>query len=48
MITHKGLIDAAILFATDAHLGHVRKFTGEPYIEQPVAVAKMVASITDD
>ena len=51
MITSKrsqGLIDWAITFATTAHTGQVRKYTGEPYITHPLAVAELVASVTED
>lgn len=44
----QGLIDAAYRFAEQAHRGQVRKYTGEPYINHPVAVAQLVASVTDD
>ncbi len=44
----QGLIDSAYRFAADAHTGQVRKYTGEPYVTHPVAVAKIVASVTDD
>lgn len=38
---------AAYRFARDAHasVGQVRKYTGEPYIVHPVAVAKLVRSV---
>lgn len=42
------LIDAALVFATKAHHGQVRKYTGEAYINPPIEVAKIVASVTDD
>ena len=32
-------------FATVAHSGQTRKYTGEPYIEHPAAVAAIVASV---
>lgn len=32
----------ALEFATKAHDGQVRKYTGEPYIEHPIAVADIV------
>lgn len=36
------LYDKALAFATEAHAGQVRKFTGEDFISHPVAVAAMV------
>lgn len=39
------IVDKALQFATDAHEGQVRKYTGEPYINHPVEVAKIVASV---
>ena len=44
----QGLIDYAYRFAEVAHIGQVRKYTGEPYIGHPIAVARLVASVTDD
>lgn len=44
----QGLIDAAYRFAKEAHGDQKRKYTGEPYIVHPVAVAKIVASVTED
>lgn len=38
----------AVAFATAAHEGQVRKYTGEPYVEHVLAVAQMVAAHTDD
>jgi (p)ppGpp synthase/HD superfamily hydrolase len=38
------LIKKATAFATAKHAGQVRKFTGEPYIVHPLAVAELVAS----
>ena len=43
----QGLIDAAYRFAKIAHGDQKRKYTGESYIIHPVAVAKIVASVTD-
>lgn len=45
-----GLVDRAKRFAANAHrsAGHVRKYTGEPYIRHLEAVASLVASVTDD
>ena len=44
----QGLIDYAVRFATAAHVGQVRKYTGCPYVTHPIAVAKIVASVTTD
>lgn len=35
----------ALGFATEAHTGQVRKYTGEPYINHPVEVMNLVKSI---
>lgn len=35
-------IGKVVLFAEDAHEGQVRKYTGEPYITHPMAVAAIV------
>ena len=50
-ITHSSsqrLIDFAYEYAKEAHGTQVRKYTGEPYITHPVAVANLVASRTID
>lgn len=39
---------AAIRVAKTAHKDQVRKYTGEPYIVHPFAVAGLVASVTDE
>lgn len=44
----QGLIDWACEFAEFAHKGQKRKYTGEPYINHPVEVAQIVATVTDD
>lgn len=44
----QALIDFAYRFASDAHKNQKRKYTNDPYIVHPVAVAKLVASVTDD
>jgi len=36
------MLTKAIEYATAKHEGQVRKYTGEPYIEHPLAVAKMI------
>lgn len=43
----QGVIDFAYRFAKQKHeeVGQVRKYTGEPYIVHPVAVAQIVASV---
>jgi (p)ppGpp synthase/HD superfamily hydrolase len=38
----------ALNFATDAHRGQVRKYTGEPYIEHPIAVVALLRTINAD
>lgn len=42
------LLTKAVLFATEAHEGQTRKYTGEPYITHPMAVAKMVSDFGGD
>ncbi len=43
------VFEKAIAFATAAHEGQVRKYTGEPYVEHVIAVAEMVAAhVTDE
>ena len=44
----QALIDHAYNFAKDAHGDQLRKYTGEPYITHPLAVAHIVASVTTD
>ncbi len=44
----QGLIDAAYRFAKHHHGDQKRKYTGEPYINHPVEVAKIVQSVTQD
>ena len=49
MIIEQHLVVAkALEFATEAHKGQVRKYTNEPYINHPIAVSKLVASVTDN
>lgn len=36
------MIDKALAFATKAHSGQVRKYTGEPYVNHCIAVAELV------
>lgn len=42
--------DQARIFATAAHaaVGQVRKYSGRPYIEHPIAVSKIVESVVKD
>jgi len=47
------IVDRALVFATQAHgsIGHVRKYTGEPYIQHPIEVMEIVktaAHYTDE
>jgi len=42
------LEELAIVFATNAHRGQVRKYTGEPYVTHPIAVAEIVKTVTND
>ena len=42
------LLDYALKFATQAHEGQVRKYSGEPYIAHPMNVARIVAEVTCD
>lgn len=44
----QGVIDFAYRIARDAHSGQERKYTHDPYIVHPVAVARTVASVTED
>lgn len=44
----QALIDSAYEFAKVSHGDQKRKYTGEPYINHPVEVAQIVASVTDD
>jgi len=39
------LFDKAVKFATEAHGDQVRKYSGVPYIEHPLAVAKIVKQV---
>lgn len=41
-MTDEHLIARARMYAADAHLGQTRKYTGDPYIVHPIAVAEMV------
>lgn len=36
------IIQKALEFATEAHSGQIRKYTGEPYINHPIAVCELV------
>lgn len=39
------MFDASVKFATRAHRNQVRKYTGEPYIMHPLAVAEIVRTV---
>ena len=39
------MLDRAIKFATKAHSGQYRKYTGEPYITHPLAVMEIVRGV---
>src|SRR5687767_6755361 len=41
------LINDALIFATEKHAGQSRKYTGQPYIFHPIAVAMMVMETPD-
>jgi len=47
-VSRMDIIEKALKFATDAHEGQTRKYTGDPYIVHPIAVSKIVESVTDD
>ncbi len=40
------MIDKAIAFATAAHAGQKRKFTGEPYIVHPLRVMSLISTVS--
>lgn len=42
------IVDRALAFATMAHEGQFRRYTGEPYIRHPIAVRDIVATVSDD
>lgn len=42
------MLDKAIRFATKAHEGQFRKGTRRPYIEHPIEVSEIVATMTED
>ena len=42
------MLAEAIIFATKAHDGQMRKFSKTPYILHPLEVAAIIASMTDD
>ncbi len=47
-ISDAPLVANALDFASDAHECQLRKYSGEPYIIHPMAVAKIVASVPHD
>jgi (p)ppGpp synthase/HD superfamily hydrolase len=42
------IFDEAREFASNAHKGQERKYTGEPYIVHPMQVANIVRAVTED
>lgn len=42
------LVEKALQFATAAHEGQVRKYTGEPYINHPIEVMEIVKTVSSD
>lgn len=42
------VLERAILFATEAHEGQMRKLANTPYILHPLEVAAIIATMTDD
>ncbi len=42
------IIKRASEFASKAHNGQVRKYTGEPYFGHPVEVMEIVSEVIDD
>jgi len=42
------LVEKALTFATEAHEGQVRKYTGVPYIVHPVEVMEIVKTVSSD
>jgi (p)ppGpp synthase/HD superfamily hydrolase len=47
-VKRKDIVKKALKFATKAHTGQVRKYTGEPYINHPIAVARTVKLVSSD
>ena len=44
----ENITERALRYATQAHAGQVRKYTAEPYINHPVAVARIVRDAAFD
>ncbi|MCQ2354115.1 MAG: HD domain-containing protein [Clostridia bacterium] len=42
------VLEEAIIFATNAHSGQMRKLAGTPYILHPLEVAAIISTITND
>ena len=47
-LTEQNAYDSALEFATQKHLGQERKFSGEAYINHPIAVADVLKHYTND
>lgn len=43
-----GYLDHVLSLAVEAHDGQVRKYTGDPYIVHPIAVARIVGAVFPD
>ena len=42
------VVNKALIYATNAHKGQTRKYTGEPYIVHPIEVMETVRRVMDD
>lgn len=42
------IVEKALKFATNAHKGQYRKYTGEAYVTHPIAVCNLVSDFTND
>ena len=48
IISTEDIVGKALSFATNAHTGQYRKYTGEPYVNHPISVCNLVSDFTDD